>query len=37
MTNYSRLGYEIKRDLTNFFTKISQGFKRPQKKSRRAI
>ncbi len=32
MINYNRLGYEIKRDLTNFSTKISQGLKRPQQK-----
>lgn len=32
MINYSRLGYEIKRDLTSFSTKISQGLKRPQQK-----
>lgn len=29
MINYNRLGYEIKRNLTNFSTKISQGLKRP--------
>lgn len=29
---YSRLGYEIKRDLTSFSAKISQGLKRPQQK-----
>ncbi len=32
MINYNRLGYEIKRDLTNFSTKISKGLKRPQQK-----
>ncbi len=32
MINYNRLGYEIKRDLTNFSTKISKGIKRPQQK-----
>lgn len=32
MINYNRLGYEIKRDLTNFSTKISRGLKRPQQK-----
>ena len=32
MINYNRLGYEIKRDLTNFSTKISIGLKRPQQK-----
>jgi len=32
MINYNRLGYEIKRDLTSFSTKISQGLKRPQQK-----
>lgn len=32
MINYNRLGYEIKRDLTNFCTKISYGLKRPQQK-----
>lgn len=32
MINYNRLGYEIKRDLTNFSTKITQNLKRPQKK-----
>lgn len=32
MINYSRLGYEIKRDLTSFSAKISQGLKRPQQK-----
>ena len=30
MINYSRLGYEIKRDLSNFSEKISQGLKIPQ-------
>ena len=30
MINYNRLSYEIKRDLTNFSLKISQGSKRPQ-------
>jgi hypothetical protein len=30
--DYNRLGYEIKRDLTNFCVKISQGLKRPQQK-----
>ena len=32
MINYSRLGYEIKRDFTNFSVKISQKLKRPQQK-----
>ena len=32
MINYSRLGYEIKRDFTNFSLKISKGLKRPQGK-----
>ena len=32
MFNYSRLGYEIKRDFTNFSLKISKGLKRPQAK-----
>ena len=32
MINYSRLGYEIKRDLFNFSIKISKGLKRPQEK-----
>ena len=32
MINYNRLGYEIKRNLTNFSTKISKGLKRPQQK-----
>lgn len=32
MINYNRLGYEIKRDLTSFCTKISYGLKRPQQK-----
>ena len=32
MINYSRLGYEIKRDFTNFSHKISKGLKRPQEK-----
>ena len=32
MINYNRLGYEIKRDLTNFCMKISKSLKRPQKK-----
>jgi len=32
MINYSRLGYEIKRDFTNFSSKISKGLKRPQEK-----
>lgn len=32
MINYSRLGYEIKRDFTNFSKKISKGLKRPQEK-----
>lgn len=32
MINYNRLGYEIKRDLTNFSEKISNGLKRPQSK-----
>lgn len=32
MINYSRLGYEIKRDFTNFSLKISKGLKRPPEK-----
>ena len=32
MINYSRLGYEIKRDFTNFSARISKGLKRPQEK-----
>ena len=32
MINYSRLGYEIKRDFTNFYNKVSKGLKRPQEK-----
>ena len=32
MINYNRLGYEIKRDLSNFSEKISKNLKRPQKK-----
>jgi hypothetical protein len=32
MINYNRLGYEIKRDLSKFSTKISNGLKRPQQK-----
>lgn len=32
MINYSRLGYEIKRDLSNFSSKISKKLKRPQEK-----
>lgn len=32
MINYNRLGYEIKRDLTNFCTKISHDLKRSQQK-----
>lgn len=32
MINYNRLVYEIKRDLTNFSTKISKGLNRPQQK-----
>ncbi len=32
MINYNRLGYETKRNLTNFSTKISKGLKRPQQK-----
>lgn len=32
MINYSRLGYEIRRDFTNFSLKISKGLKRPQEK-----
>ena len=32
MINYNRLGYEIKRDLTDFSKKISYGVKRPQQK-----
>lgn len=27
MINYNRLGYEIKRDFTNFSEKISKGLK----------
>lgn len=30
MINYNRLRYEIKRDLTNFSEKVSNGLKRPQ-------
>ena len=30
MINYSRLGYKIKRDFTNFSQKLSKGLKRPQ-------
>lgn len=32
MLNYNRLGYKIKRNLTNFCTKISYGLKRSQQK-----
>ncbi len=32
MINYSRLGYEIKRDLSNFSSKISKSLKRPKEK-----
>ena len=32
MINYNRLGYEIKRDFTNFSLTISRGSKRPQEK-----
>ena len=32
MINYSRLGYEIKRDFADFSEKISKGLKRPQRK-----
>lgn len=32
MINYNRLGYEIKRDFTNFSLKLSKGLKRPQEK-----
>ena len=32
MINYSRLGYEIKRNFTNFSARISKGLKRPQEK-----
>ncbi len=32
MINYNRLGYEIKRDLTIFSEKISQGLTRPKSK-----
>ena len=32
MINYNRLGYEIKRDFSNFSLKISKRLKRPQKK-----
>ena len=32
MINYNRLGFEIKRDLSNFSEKISKGLKRPKKK-----
>lgn len=32
MVNYSRLGYEIKRNLSGFSEKISKGLKLPQKK-----
>ena len=32
MINCNRLGYEIKRDLSNFSEKISNGLKRPQSK-----
>ena len=32
MIDHNRSGYEIKRDFTNFFVKISQKLKRPQQK-----
>lgn len=32
MINYNRLGYEIKRDFTNFSLRISKGLRRPQEK-----
>ena len=32
MINYNRLGYEVKRDLSNFSEKISKGLKRPKSK-----
>lgn len=32
MINYNRLRYEIKRDLSNFSSKISKGLKRQQEK-----
>ena len=32
MINYNRLRYEIKRDLTKFYNKISKNSKRPQQK-----
>ena len=32
MINYNRLGYEMKRDLSNFSKKISKGLRRPQQK-----
>ena len=32
MINYNRLGYEIKRDLSNFCKKISKGLPRPKNK-----
>ena len=32
MIDYNRLGYEIKRDFTNFSKKFSKGLKRPQEK-----
>lgn len=32
MITYSRLGYEIKRDFTNFCMKITKDLKRPQEK-----
>ena len=32
MINYNRLGYEMKRDLSNFSKKISKGLKQPKKK-----
>ena len=32
MINYSRMGYEIKRDFSKFALKISQNLKRPQQK-----
>lgn len=33
MIDHNRSGYEIKRDFTNFFVKISQKLKRQQQKS----
>ena len=32
MINYSRLGYQIKRDFTNFFLNNSKALKHPQEK-----